>query len=256
MKKTYVALILILSANAYSGARPTKHIELLPYVLQAPNQGETATCWFQASTGAMELLANKKAGIKNPKPGSKYDLAESFLIWQNEFLDNENYPESIWETHVLKFNYGYGIHISQWPFKATNSDGTTNTEVWSKHPNFDNLPRVSLPKVATEKLFVKGAKWATRVLEDEDIELIKQSIVKYNSPVLVNYVDDGFWHVILIVGFNDKMKSSCYGVDKSECSTKRGAFYVRDSFGERIESRSTDWFKIMGNAASVVRLAE
>src|SRR6478735_8851406 len=95
--------ILSLLFNAGAFARPSSYTELLDYVQEAPDQGDTNTCLFVASTGAIELIANKENGIKNPKPYGPYDLAESFTI---------NAPntevKSFFETPVLKYNNGYG----------------------------------------------------------------------------------------------------------------------------------------------------
>jgi C1A family cysteine protease len=71
-------------------ALPESYTALLPFVRPAPDQGDTNTCWFVASTGAMELLLNKKDGLINQKAGSVNDLAESFLIYQKNYHDPKN----------------------------------------------------------------------------------------------------------------------------------------------------------------------
>ena len=70
-------------------ARPDSYTELLDYVQEAPDQGETNTCLFVASTGAMELIANKEMGIKNPRPFGIYDLSESYVIWASDTQQKE-----------------------------------------------------------------------------------------------------------------------------------------------------------------------
>jgi hypothetical protein len=239
-------------SSAYADL-PSSYKELLPYVQQAPDQGETNTCLFQASTGAMELLLNKRDGIRNPVVGGKNDLSESFLIWQKLWTDRSNPSYHFIEGAVKDFNYGEAVHNKFWPFKAYNEDGTDSMEAWNKHPDFENLPRMSVPQVKTELLFARGKKWATRVLLPEDITTIKETLATRKSPIIINYNDDSYWHVILIVGYDDSAKGECYQIEKDECNEK-GAFYVRDSNGNKYEARAYNWFLINGNAGAVVEL--
>jgi hypothetical protein len=228
-------------------ARPDSYTELLDYVQEAPDQGETNTCLFVASTGAMELIANKEMGIKNPRPFGVYDLSESYVIWASD-----TQQKSFFETPVLRFNSGFGVHIRDWGYEAW-KNAAVNSSVWSKHPDFSQLPKVELPQVETINLFQFGNRWATYVLDDSHIEQIKEALWKYKSPIIVNYNDEGFWHVILIVGYDDHLPGECYDTDPKECEGDIGSFYIRDSFGIKVELRDYDWFRVKGNAAAVVR---
>lgn len=249
-------LIVLITIPAFSFAKiPTHYNELLRYVQAAPDQGETNTCWFMASTGAMELLLNKKEKIKNPKPNSSNDLSESFLIWQNDFYDENYHTQHFIEEVVLRFNHGEAILNRFWPFDAKRIDGSGNMEVWNRHLQFDLLPRKAVPSLETVFLFSRGRRYATNVLLPEDISTIKEALVKYRSPVIVNYNDDGYWHVVLIVGFDDRVKGECYEIKISECN-KKGSFFVRDSNGKRFEARAYNWFLYNGNAAAVVKLKQ
>ena len=204
-----------------------------------------------ASTGALELLLNRRDKIKNPKVGGKNDLSESFLIWQKDFWDAETHAEHFIEEVVIRFNYGDAVHNSAWPYNAYNPDGTDSMEVWNKHPDFATLPRIKVPQVKTTLLFARGKKYATYVLLPEDVLAVKASLVKSQSPVIINYNEDGYWHVILIVGYDDRKKGECYEIEEQECA-KKGVFYVRDSNGKKIEARDYNWFLYKANAAAVV----
>ncbi|HXH30691.1 MAG TPA: hypothetical protein VNJ01_07745 [Bacteriovoracaceae bacterium] len=230
-----------------------KYTELVPYVQAAPDQGETATCWFMASTGALELLMNKKHKIKNPRKNGPYDLSESFLIWQSEFKNKKRKSSHFLEDVIRKFNFGEGVLNKHWPYRAKNKDGSENEAVWDRHPEFEQLPRISVPALETELLFARGSdKWATGVLGTEDVTAVKKALLQHRSPVIINYNDDGFWHVILIVGYDDSKKGVCYEITPKECN-KKGAFIVRDSDGKRTEARAYNWFTLKANAAAVVR---
>jgi C1A family cysteine protease len=244
MKIITSLLIFGLSCNA-SAALPDNYLELLPYVQPAPDQAETNSCWFMASTGAMELLLNKRDQIENPKVGEKNDLSESFLIWQKDFYDPTNLSYHFIEEVVKKFNHREAIHIKEWPY-------TGDVGVWENHPNYEQLPRLSVPEVDTVFLFSRGKRWATNVLTQNDIQSVKEALVTYEAPIIVNYNDDGFWHVVLIVGYDDKLKGTCYEVEAEDCN-QEGAFFVRDSDGQRYEARAYNWFLYNGNAAAVVK---
>lgn len=245
--RNFVALALLLASSLSFAQRPDHYDELVDYVQEAPDQGEVATCLFMGNTGAMELLANKAAGIKNPVPYGPYDLAESYSMHAR---DNGE-AKSFFDAPVNRFN-GQGVHASLWPFEAW-TDGRVNYTVWDRHPQFSTLPRITLPKVETIKLFQFGNKWSTYVLNKSHVEMIKDALWKYKSPVLINYNDEDYWHVIIIVGYDDRLPGTCYDTDPKECSGM-GSFYVRDSFGVRVELRDYDWFRVKGNAAFVVKL--
>lgn len=227
--------------------------DLLPYVQTAPDQGNTNTCWFVASTGVMELLLNRKYGIVDPEPGAPFDLSESYIIWQRNYIDRLNPHQHFVEEVVRRFNHGEAVHINDWPFSAFNADGSDNMKVWNRHPEFFKLPRLQVPRVKTELLFARGRKWAMRVLRPADIELMKKTMLERQAPLIVNYNDNSFWHVVVIVGFDDEAEGECYEVPEKECQ-KKGAFFVRDSNGTRFEARSYSWFLINGNAAALVDL--
>jgi hypothetical protein len=241
-------VLLLLFVTSIAHALPDKYTDLLDYVQEAPDQAHTMTCLYVASTGAMELIANKKEDIKNPLPYGKYDLAESFLIQAPVYESKGKY---FWEIPVLKFNRGYGIHVNDWPFESW-SGTDVNDEVWRTR-DWQSLPQVPLPKVETVPLFVKGTRWSTNIITADDLQKVKESLVTYNSPVLINYNDSGYWHVILIVGYDDNLPGSCYQLTPEECAEQKGAFYVRDSFGVPVELRDYDWYRVKGNAAFVVK---
>jgi hypothetical protein len=241
------ALLGLFISHLALAERPSAYTDLLDFVQEAPDQGKTNTCLFVASTGAIELLANKVHGIKNPVPGDQFDLSESYVIQ----LPQARVNKTFFENPVLRFK-SKAIHVKDWPFEAWRGS-EINNEVWEMHPRFDVLPRITVPEVETIKLFQYGNRWSTNVVDQEEIEQIKDALWKYKSPVLINYNDEGFWHVILIVGYDDSLPGNCYDTDPKECQRDVGSFYIRDSFGIKVEVRDYDWFRIKGNAAFIVK---
>lgn len=241
----YFLILIITTTSAL--ARPISYTDLLKYVQLAPDQGKTGTCLYVASTGAMELLSNKKNDIQFPLPGGQFDLAESFLIHAPAIT----VETKIWlEKPIYRFNRGFGIHISSWPFDPWD-DGEANQDVWTEQM-MDEMQKVSVPKIKTELLFEKGTRYSTNVLNEEDIIKIREYLWKYQSPVVVNYNDNNYWHVILIVGYDSRLNGDCYQISKEDCNESLGSFYVRDSFGPTIEIRDYDWLRVKGNAAYIL----
>lgn len=247
MKVLFTSAVLVFSFSAFA-ALPPRFTELLDYVQEAPDQGDTKTCLYVASTGAVELIANKVNDVRNPGPGDRFDLAESFAIHAPKL---ETAGKHFWEIPVLKFNRGYGIHINDWPYEPWNGTDASN-DVWDFRA-WSNLPRVTLPKVETIPLFVLGNRWSTKILNQTHIDKVKEALVTHKAPVMINYNDTGYWHVILIVGYDDELPGRCHELTDQECGEKKGAFYVRDSFGIPVELRDYDWYRIKGNAAFVVK---
>ncbi len=205
-----------------------------------------------ASTGAMELLLNRKHNVRRPRPNGRFDLSESFLIHQYNFSSRKDPQEHFIEGVIAKFNRGEAVLNRDWPVPL-DAKGVAEMSVWNLHPQFPSLPRVEVPGIKSELLFSRGRKWATEVLLPEDVETVKRALVERRAPVIINYNDDGYWHVVLIVGYSDRAKGICYELEEEECN-KRGAFALRDSDGKRYEFRAYNWFLKYANAAAVVEL--
>lgn len=228
-------------------SRPVSYTDLIQYSTQAPDQAETNSCLFVGSTGTMEILYNKHLGLVDR---NKIDLAEQYIMW---VYDNDGY--SWLDSVVLGFNNTKkAIFNKDLPFFAWNNDGSIH-DVWSYPRGFSGLPTVEIPfNVKSVRLFHKGRnRWATYVLTQKDVEIVKENLVKYESPILINYNDEGFWHVINIVGYDDSVEGDCYDyTPANECAKNKGSFIVRDHFGIAIEYRDTDWFRVKANAAYVI----
>ena len=51
-KLSLIGLLAFAALPTFSATFPAKYIELLDYVQEAPDQGQTSTCLYVASTGA------------------------------------------------------------------------------------------------------------------------------------------------------------------------------------------------------------
>jgi hypothetical protein len=230
---------------------PTSYTALNDYVIAAPNQGQVDTCLFMASTGAMEILLNKFLGIHNAQPNGDTDISERYTI---------SAPDSarakVWfENAFLKFDSGEAIINRDLPFESFTGDGEINYGVWGMPMEFSTAPRISLPKIDTVLLFASADQYARGILGQDSVDQVKQALLTYQSPIITVGNDEDYWHVVVIVGYDDQKTGDCYELDSSVCIGKVGGFYVRDSFGTRLDFRSYEWFMRHQNSATVAILA-
>jgi hypothetical protein len=254
MKKilSLFAAAVLMSSVAQAADLPARYVELNDYVVEAPNQGQVNTCLFMGATGAMEVLLNKKLGIKHPKVKGDTDISERYTI--SEVSSNRS--KSWFEDAFLKFDSGEAVLTRDMPFESFDEYGDIDYGMWNVPSNFDTAPRIKLPKVDTVFLFAVGNKYSRGVLTDSYVKQVKEALVKYQSPVITVGNDEDYWHVTVITGYDDTVEGDCYEIDSKICAGKKGVFYVRDSFGVRLEARSYEWFIRRQNSAAVAKLAE
>jgi C1A family cysteine protease len=248
MKMIFITLSLC--SFVFASNLPDRHINLLPFVQEAPDQGDVASCLYMATTGSIELLLNQKYGIRHPTKGDLFDISERFTM---------NYKVSSagsWHLTALgRLNKGWAISENLLPFSAWREDSSINRDMWKKPPGFYDMERIKIDHTfSAQKLFVRGKNRHSRyVVRDGDIEAIKKALVKNNAPVLINYNHNRWWHMINIVGYDDNARGECTHTPQAQCSGM-GAFYVRDSLGKEVHLRDYDWFRVNGNAAFVITM--
>ena len=248
-KKIIFSVLIFSSLIHNSHALPSKYTDLNDYVVAAPNQGQVNTCLFMAATGAMEILLSKKMGIKSPAVFSEVDLSERYTISEVPSARSKTW----FENAFLKFDSGKAILAKDLPFESFDEAGNINYSVWNIPNAFKTAPRIQLPAVDTVHLF-SFDKYARGVLNESHARQVKAALVQYESPVIVVGNDEDYWHVVVITGYDDDAVGECYELDSKVCIGKKGAFYVRDSFGTRLETRSYEWFIRRLNSAAVAKL--
>jgi hypothetical protein len=252
MKSVVLLASALLNLNSAS-AFPARYTELNDYVIAAPNQGQVNTCLFMAATGAMEILLNRRAGVKNPKSHSDFDLSERYTISENP---SPIRSRSWFEDAFLKFDSGVAVRARDLPFESFDEDGNIDESVWNTPQAFETAPRIVLPKVDTVFLFSVGNKYSRGVLNQSHLDQVKAALLRYRSPIIAVGNDEDFWHVTVITGYDDTIEGDCYELDSKVCRGKKGALFVRDSFGTRLEARSYEWFLRRQNSAAVAKLAD
>lgn len=258
MKTATLIPFLLITTLACAGEAPTavlpaQYTDLNQYVVTAPNQGDAATCAFMAATGAMEILLAKSKGISNPQIYGPVDLSERYTI----SAPNSSRSKSWFENYFLKFDSGQAVLQKDMPFNFWTASGDMDYGVWNTPANFQTAPRIPLPKIDTVFLFSVGNKYSRNVLNRSHVEIVKQALVQYQSPILMVGNDEEYWHMLVITGYDDEATDGdCYELNPAVCFGKKGAFYVRDSFGLGVEKRSYEWFLRRMNSAAVAKLAD
>lgn len=264
---------------------------LLKYVIPAPNQEDAGSCHYMASTGAMEILLNQEKdrdglGVDKRLNGST-DLSEAYLM---------NIPESNGDKitglrKILGFNNadGRGLSNSRFPF-WNSANGNKARDNWNRevvHEADISTPEVMIHNIYGGSSISDGSKWDVAVFSDREIEAVKEELRK-DRPVLVTYNHFGYWHVVVIAGFDDTISQGCSWVTqfienkgsgtsfpKYQAAVKEaleanggcrttGVFYVRDSLGwggdaDRATSyspRSYEWLRYLGNHAYSVSVKD
>jgi hypothetical protein len=262
---------------------PSQYTELLNYAVAAPAQGKADSCLYMATTGAVEILANKYFGIKNPAVNSRYDLSERYA-----YSGSVSEDKSWMENPVLKFNNG-GIRSEDLPY---------NSRYFWRGGN-SNASKVKLPQFSTY-WFLKSeeghrdGRFSYDVFSQEDFLKIKRMLVQYRSPIVLIHRTAGrnrsygywnTWHTLVVIGYDDHavLDEKCpliketiahiggtarkkiqEAVDRQGGCRSQGAFYIRDSEdplpGEsrvpRFVKKSYDDMKILGNNAMMVYIPE
>lgn len=254
MKLFSTGFILLVSINAWAqnpDLLPSRYTELNDYVLEAPNQGQVNTCLFMAATGAMEILLSKQLGIRHPEVNGPTDLSERYTISEKSSSRSRTW----FEDAFLKFDSGEAILNRDVPFEAFDEEGDINYSVWNMPSEFYSAPRIKLPKIDTVHLFSFN-KYSRGVLNQDHLRQVKEAMIQYQSPIISVGNDEDYWHVTVIVGYDDFIEGDCYELDSKICRGKKGALWVRDSFGTRLEARSYEWFLRRQNSAAVAKLAD
>ncbi|WP_218110016.1 hypothetical protein [Oligoflexus tunisiensis] len=256
-----------------SGAGDSYHKSLLNYVIQSPNQENAGTCNLMAATGALEILLNQwkdaEGKTVDTSNDGASDLSEPYTI--NTAI-GYGYGDTL--APIMAFNHnGNGAVLSK-DFPFVNSYDGYDAQINWNRPTPD-VYRVAVPTIKGTSFFGgttlnDNTKWAVTVMDEAQVETVKSELRK-NRPVLVTYNHSDFWHVVVVVGYDDELSENCqmvrsyynkakalYGakvkaaVDRDGGCREKGVFYVRDSLGPGARSpkysvRSYDWLKYLGN---------
>ncbi|MBF0299309.1 MAG: hypothetical protein HQK51_11350 [Oligoflexia bacterium] len=252
--------------------------KLLPYTLAAPNQLGAGSCLYMATTGAVELLVNQQKNITydpNLYDGD-YDFSERYLM--NLYVNGYNnlydlvYKINVAGGMLLNKDYRFtmGYYKKNLLGKLVKTYASDKKAIYGETYNWINeysnsgLSKkiVPLNKLDRELIFTNSNRWNVGVMSGTTVQKIKDKLDQYKAPVVVIYNHYGYWHAVVIVGYNDNVEiAGCPFVDSTlayfkkngnntyynkivnakkkdgGCNTSRGVFYIRDSIYNGREDR-------------------
>lgn len=180
-----------------------KHESLLPYVFSSPNQYDAGSCAYMAATGTMEILLNQKDKITKLDYNSKNNLAEPFLM----NLGGSKIPYFFTDS-VYHFNNAKAALPDKFmPFSLNRSSSAKKN--WDAViPKDWRSNAIEVPRIERTVLFYdpprsSSSKWEVGLMDQAIVERIKYALRSTDAPVLVVYNHNGYWHVSIIVGYDD-----------------------------------------------------
>lgn len=198
---------------------------MLPYVQPSPDQDEAGSCLYMSLTGVAEWWLNKL----NPLPGgvqvqSENDLSERHLMnvtldsnlnrnWKTDTLLGLNTRGKLLRNRAYRFAKGWyrenaaGRLVLATPNSADASYGTMVNWInqVSSAPNDQaELPRFERTVIAKDPA---GNQWNTAVMPNDIVERVKTALDTNGAPVQVIYNHVGYWHSVIIVGYDDSQST-------------------------------------------------
>lgn len=202
---------------------------LLPYMLPSPDQGDAGTCLFMAHTGVIEWWLAKSAGQQYPQIAGDFDLSER-LSANLKTLAIGSDSVNNWRTDTIyRFNsLGYSFRNSDYPFtqgwysrNELNQRVPTRADAQGAYyginynwiAEFQNLnaPKVMLPKFKREVLYADPSQnqWNITGAPKDIVETVKRKLKENNAPIITIYNHMGYWHTVVILGYNDSLETDC-----------------------------------------------
>jgi len=219
--KPVVTLAQVSEGNSYGG-----YSDLVDYVLSSPDQEEAGTCLYMALTGTAEFfLAQKNSNLSRRSRGP-VDLSERYTMnislnetdnWKTDtiYQFNMNNSRSVLDQ-TYPFRKGWYIETDSGkkevaPNTPDSSYGTSFSWIIDKDALNEIDKYVRLPKFDREVIFAdpESNQWNVGVTPDGIVEDIKFKLIERQAPVQVIYNHYGYWHAVMIVGFDDTAETDC-----------------------------------------------
>ena len=198
--------------------------KLLPFVSLAPYQEGAGSCLFMSHTGAVELLLNQRFN-------GKFDLSERYFMnieksgigvelmknWRTDTILRLNATKKFYLNKDFKFSKGFyktvnGVRV------YTNEDENDPKVKYGTKWNWvvdlgslvsSDITPVHLPYMDRAVLFEDPAEnqWNVGTAPKNIVAKVTMAMKRREAPVEVIYNHHGFWHAVLIVGFNKQANS-------------------------------------------------
>ena len=204
--------------------------DLLPYVMPSPNQEGAGTCLFMSHTGVVEWWKAFMNAKENPEVGSEYDFSERYTMnassqkkyrkdiknWRTDTIFVFNRTKKAVLNTVYPFTKGW-YKFNKKGKKIIAKAGEKGAEYGPSYNWINELNKIEkekgigLPNFKREVIFADKNKnqWATGVTPSNIVQKVKDALTINRAPVLVMYNHYGYWHIHMVVGFDDEQSTNC-----------------------------------------------
>lgn len=197
----------------------------LPYIMPSPDQENAGSCLFMSHTAVSEVLINKRRATKGL---NNIDLSERYLM----NLSKANIGDDLisdWKTDTIyRFNETGRTYtnenfpyIKDWYKTSANglrvfAEENEQGAYYGVRANWvialnelKKKPFIKTPHFNREVLFAdpKGNRWNVATAPSDIVQRVKKALDKKTGPVLVIYNHTGFWHAVMVAGYNDRVSN-------------------------------------------------
>jgi len=198
--------------------------DLLPYIVSSPDQENAGSCLFMSHTGITEVLINK---IQNRTGEQRIDLSERYLMNLSKAGIGSDLIGN-WKTDTIYRLNKTGINFENQDFpylkgwyKTVNgtrvfAEANENGAYYGVRANWviaidqaNSRMAINMPKFSREVLFAdpSGNRWNVATAPSDIVNKVKNALETRKSPVLVIYNHTGFWHAVMVTGYNDSVET-------------------------------------------------
>lgn len=199
--------------------------ELTNYILPSPDQEDAGTCYYMSLTGIAEWwLARQNPDLSRRSEGP-VDLSERFFI--NHMSNRINYTQSgvnNWITDGAYLLNATQIGILNKDYRFTKGWFTEgpNGKVYPSNPGVPSAQYgtkfnwvddssqaganpISLPRFERDVLFINRQNnlWSVGEAPSDIVDRVKSALLKRKSPIHLIYNHLGYWHAVIVLGFDD-----------------------------------------------------
>lgn len=195
--------------------------ELIPYVQPSPAQGDAGTCLFMAHNGVLEWWLNKLNQPAQPiMLSARYfinlstgDVGSGMVAnWKTDTGLRLNQERVFFDNESFRFTKDwYKWDEEQRTPALANEPGANYGPSYNWITELDRLgaPDYTIPEFTRDVLFADPAsnQWNINVAPRDIVDQVKHALITKKAPVMVMYNHYGYWHVSVILGFNDQASS-------------------------------------------------
>lgn len=200
--------------------------ELVPYVLPSPDQNEAGSCLYMALTGSAEWWLARRNPYASRAPDGPIDLSERYIMNLAGLEEDSNGVDN-WKTDSIyvfnrhhraalnrEYRYTKGWYI--WTEDGYEHQGDKVGSYGTSYNWINELDTYDLdtwgqplPHFERDVLYAdpESNQWNVGIGDGSWIRKIKTALQTRKAPVIVVYNHYGYWHAVLVVGFDDNASS-------------------------------------------------